>query len=242
MRTFWRALDGSVLRSIGLVCLADAIVGASFGAIAVAADLPLWLPVALSVFVFAGASQFIFVGLVASGGNPFAALLAGLLVNARHLPLGLAVGDVIGPRWGEKVLGSHLLVDESVAFALNQKDPVQRRAAYWITGVGLFLCWNAGVLLGAWGGGFLADPEVLGLDAAFPAVLLALMIPLIKDARMLLAAAIGAAVALTTAPFLPAGISFLLSLLGVLVALGPLSNGGDELPVDEPPSPNAAGW
>lgn len=84
-------------RDIGLICVADAVVGVSFGAITVSAGLPVWLPMLLlSVLVFAGAAQFVFVGLVASGGNPIAAVLAGLLVNTRLVPLGMAVGDVLG--------------------------------------------------------------------------------------------------------------------------------------------------
>ena len=44
----------------------------------------------MSTLVFAGGAQFMAVGLLAAG-NPVAAVLAGLLLNARHLPFGLAV-------------------------------------------------------------------------------------------------------------------------------------------------------
>ena len=47
--------------------------------------------------MLAGASEFLFIGIVAAGGNPIAAALAGLLVNARHLPYGLALPDITGP-------------------------------------------------------------------------------------------------------------------------------------------------
>ena len=46
----------------------------------------------MSAFVFAGGAQFMAVGLIAAG-NPVAAVLAGLLLNARHLPFGLAVAE-----------------------------------------------------------------------------------------------------------------------------------------------------
>jgi predicted branched-subunit amino acid permease len=81
---------------VGLVCAAIGVVGVSFGAIAVSAGLPVWLPVALSLLVFAGASQFVFVGLLLAGGGVVAAVAAALLVNARHLPFGLVVGDLLG--------------------------------------------------------------------------------------------------------------------------------------------------
>lgn len=119
----WRTLGRDLTRDIMFVCLADAIVGLSFGTITVSSGLPLWLPMLLSLVVFAGAAQFMFVGIVAAGGNPIAAVAAGLLVNARHVPFGFAIGDVIGTSWPRRIVGSHLMIDEAVAFALAQQQP-----------------------------------------------------------------------------------------------------------------------
>ncbi len=210
-------MDRRLVRDIALVCLADGFVGVSFGAITVSEDLPIWLPILLSVVVFAGASQFVFVGLVTSGGNPIAAMAAGLLVNARHLPMGFAIGDLFGRSWLRRILGSHLLIDESVAFALAQRDPMQRRAAFWGCGIGLFVSWNLGVFLGAVGGTAITDTDTLGLDAAFPAVLLALALPALRDTATRWAALTGAVIAVAAAPFLPAGLPVLLALAGVAV-------------------------
>jgi 4-azaleucine resistance transporter AzlC len=218
MRSIWRTLDRDVARDIGLVCLADGLVGASFGAITVGADLPLWLPMLLSVVVFAGAAQFMFVGLVASGGNPVAAVAASLLINLRHIPFGFTVGEVVGRGW-HRLVGSHLMIDESVAFALAQRDPVQRRAAYWACGLSLMVCWNIGVVVGAVGGTAISDTDALGLDAAFPAVLLALVLPSLRTVSIRRAAAVGAVVALAATPYLPAGLPVLMALLGVVVGL-----------------------
>lgn len=212
-------LSRELARDIALVCLADGIVGLSFGAITVAAGLPVWLPMLLSVVVFAGASQFMFVAIIAAGGNPLAALAAGLLVNARHLPFGLAVGDVVGSGLLRRIAGSHVMVDESVAFALAQRDPQRRRAAYWACGASLFVCWNIGVLAGAFGGTAISDTDALGLDAAFPAVLLALILPSLKDRAVRLAAAVGAVIAVAASPLLPAGLPVLLSLAALPIAL-----------------------
>src|SRR5699024_5072010 len=197
-----------------------AIVGMSFGAIAVTSGLPIWFPMLLSLVVFAGASQFIFVGIVASAGNPIAAVAAGLLVNARHLPFGFTLGDVFGTGWLSRVIGSHVMIDESVAFALAQRDAGRRRAAYWLCGGCLFVCWNIGVVGGAFAGSLISDTAAFGLDAAFPAVLLALLLPSLREAGAARAAAAGAVVALATAPFLPAGLPVLLGLCGVLAGLG----------------------
>jgi 4-azaleucine resistance transporter AzlC len=219
MRSIWRTLDDGLARDVALVCLADAVVGVSFGAITVSSGLPVWLPMLLSVAVFAGAAQFMFVGLVASGGNPIAAAVTGLLVNVRHVPFGFAVGDLLGKGWARRVAGSHLMVDETVAFALGQRDPVQRRAVYWACGISLFVCWNLGVMIGAFGGTVVNDTDAFGMDAAFPAVLLALVLPSLRDAATRRASLVGVVIALTTAPFLPAGLPVLLALLGLAAGL-----------------------
>jgi 4-azaleucine resistance transporter AzlC len=192
-------------------------IGLSYGAVAVTEGLPLWVPAAQSVLVLAGASEFLFVGIVAAGGNPLAAALAGLLVNARHLPYGLALPEGVTGRGRRRLAGAHLMNDESVAFALAQDDPARKRAAYWLCGLGVLLCWPCGAVLGGLIGGAVRDTGAFGLDAMFPAVLLALVIPALRgrDRRAQSAAAAGAAIALAATPFLPAGLPVLLALAAV---------------------------
>jgi len=187
-----------------------------------------------SVLVLAGASEFLFIGIVAAGGSPFAAALAGLLVNARHLPYGLALPDMTGPdmtgpdmtgpdmtgpnvtgRGWRRLLGSHVMNDESVAFALAQEDLPRQRAAYWACGLGVLLCWPAGAIGGALIGRLIGNTGAFGLDAMFPAVILALIVPALRDRVTVRSALIGAAIALATTPFLPAGLPVLLALAGV---------------------------
>src|SRR6516225_1756637 len=140
MRSIYRTIAGGTLRDIALACLAVWFIGLSYGAIAVASGFPLWVPAAQSVLVLAGASEFLFVGIVAAGGNPIAAALAGVLVNARHVPYSLALPDVTGHGW-RRLPGPHLMNDESVVFALAQDELPAQRAAYWSCGLGVLICW-----------------------------------------------------------------------------------------------------
>ncbi|GHF06487.1 branched-chain amino acid ABC transporter permease [Amycolatopsis deserti] len=218
MRTIYRTLDRRLLRDVALVALADGVVGVSYGAISTGSGFGAWLPIVMSLLVFAGAAQFLFLGLVAAGGSPFAAAVAGLLVNSRHLPFGMAVSDVLGRRG--RLLGSHLMTDENVAFAMAEEDAGRRRAAYWACGIGIFVCWNAGVVAGAFAGTAIGDTDAFGLDAAFPAVLLALVLPSLRDRATRQAALAGAVIALAVTPVLPAGLPVLLALAGVLVLVG----------------------
>ena len=212
-----RVLPPDVRRSIAVLCAADALVGAAFGAYAVGSGLPAWLPVLLSVVVFAGAAQFLFVGVVATGGGLPAAVVAALLVNLRLLPLSFAAGPALGGGRARRLLNSHFVTDETVAFALAQPDAERGRAVFRACGSALFVCWNVGVVVGAVGGGAVDSPETLGLDAAFPAVLLALVTPSLREARVRRAAIGGAGIALVTTPVLPPGLPGLVAVLLVLL-------------------------
>lgn len=209
------SLTRDTIRAIGLVCLAVGVVGVSYGSLAMAYGFPLWVPLMLSTLVLAGASEFMFIGIVASGGSPLAAAVAGLLVNARHIPFGVTVRELVGKR-AAGLLGCHIMNDESVVFGLSQSTPEQRKAAYWLCGLGVALLWPVGVLIGASVGAFLPAPETIGLDAVFPAILLALVLPALKKRTTLIRACSGAALSLATVPFAPVGLPVLLSLLGLL--------------------------
>ncbi|MFD5583854.1 AzlC family ABC transporter permease [Streptomyces sp. NPDC058733] len=208
-------------RDASLVWLASGVVGVSFGAVCVAGGLPLWVPVVMSLLVYAGSAQFSAVGVLLAGGGPLAAAATGLLLNTRTAAFSLAVADVIGTGRLARLLGAHLVTDETVAFALSQPDPARRRAAFWISGLGLFAVWNIGVLGGALAGGALGDTATYGLDAAFPAVLVALVLPALRtDSAVRRSALLGAALAVAATPFTPAGVPVLLALAGLAVWKG----------------------
>jgi 4-azaleucine resistance transporter AzlC len=217
VRTVWRTLGGPLVRDIAAVCLAVCFVGMSFGAIAVASGIPPWAVVGFSLVVFAGGSQFLAVALVAAG-NPVAAVLGGLLLNARHLPYAMAIADVLAGGWGRRIVGSHLMVDESVAFALAQPDPSRRRGAYWLTGVLLFSGWQIGTAAGIAIGRAVGDPARYGLDAAFPAALLVLLLPRLRERAGLRVGLLAAVVAVVASFFVPPGLPVLLGLVGLLAA------------------------
>ncbi|WP_261778145.1 MULTISPECIES: AzlC family ABC transporter permease [unclassified Rhodococcus (in: high G+C Gram-positive bacteria)] len=224
MRSIWRtprlfALrdDPDVaVRDIAVVCLADALVGASLGAIAVASDLPWWLPCLLSIAVFAGASQFVFVGVLTGGGSVLAAVSSALLINGRLLPLSFSVAPLLGERPATRLLGAHLVTDESVAFSMASTTRRGRTLSFWFCGAFLFLAWNLGVLAGVGLGAGVESAESLGLDAAFPAVLLALVMPSLRDRVTRIAAGIGAVVAVAAGLVVPAGVSVVLALIAVM--------------------------
>ncbi len=217
MRSIQRTTRGDV-RDALTISVAVAVVGVSFGALAPAAGLSPAMTMAMSLLVFAGGAQLLVTGVLAAGGGMWAAVAAGLVLNLRHLPFGLALARHLGGGWA-RLPAAHVVTDESAAFVLARTDvPGRGWRAFRILGVVKYLCWQLGTAAGLVLGASVPDPGAFGLDAAFPAAMLAMLVPMLRrvDARRVGAAA--AAVSLACAPFLPAGLPVLAGLLGVTAA------------------------
>lgn len=199
--------------------LAVAGYGLSYGVLAVAAGLSPRVATLSSVIVLAGGSQFAFVGVLAAGGNPMAGAVSGLLLNVRYLAFGLAIAPHLGGgRLWRRMTDAYLIVDESVAAALGATDGQQARR-HRVIGVAVVIGWIGATALGAYGGQLLGDPQVWGLDAAFPAGFLALLAPWLRQRRGQIAAGVGAALALLLTPLAPPGVPIIAAGIGALVAM-----------------------
>mgnify|MGYP006357912213 FL=1 len=73
-----------IVDSLG-VGIATGTYGVSFGAISATSGLSVLQTCVLSLLVFTGASQFAFVGIIASGGNPIAGAFPAILLGSRNL-------------------------------------------------------------------------------------------------------------------------------------------------------------
>jgi 4-azaleucine resistance transporter AzlC len=198
---------------------ATGVFGVSFGVLAVASGLSVAKTSALSLLVFTGASQFAAVGVIGSGGSPFAALGSALLLAARNSAYGLVLApDLRGPLW-RRLVASQFVLDESTAMAMAQPEPRDRARAFWATGLAVFVCWNIGTLAGAVGAGAIGDPKTFGLDAAFPAGFVVLIAPHLRRLDGRIAAVLGAAIALVLVPIAPPGVPIIAAGLGALVGL-----------------------
>lgn len=190
--------------------------GVSFGVLAVAAGMTAAQACVMSMLVFTGASQFAFIGVLAAGGGAVAAMGPAVMLALRNAAYGLSLAPVLPGRLRDRALAAHLVIDETTAMARAEDDPVASRRAFLATGVSVWLCWNAGTLLGALLGGGLDDPRALGLDAMFPAAFLALLAPQLRRPGAPAAAVGGAVVALALLPYAPAGVPVIAALAGVV--------------------------
>ena len=192
-----RGRDPIVARAAG-IGLGVGVYGVSFGVLAVAAGMSVAQACVMSMLVFTGASQFAFIGVLAAGGGPVAAMGPAVMLALRNAAYGLSLTPVLPGRLRDRALAAHLVIDETTAMARAQDDPAASRRAFLTTGVSVWLCWNAGTLLGALLGGGLDDPRALGLDAMFPAAFLALLAPQLRRPGAPAAAVAGAVLALVT--------------------------------------------
>jgi 4-azaleucine resistance transporter AzlC len=208
---------GAILRAAVGIGLYAAAFGASFGAVSVGSGLTLGQTMVLSLVMFSGASQFAFIGVAVAGGSPFAAVPAALLLGVRNAFYGVPMSEILHPRGVRRWLTAHFVIDETTAMAIGQPTPAAKRYAFWATGLILCSLWQLGTLTGALIGRAI-DPADFGLDAAAPAVYLALLWPNLKSTEARVVAVGGAALALALVPIAPPGVPVVAAAAVALVA------------------------
>lgn len=213
--------------------LAIGVFGVAFGVLGVQAGLTPWQAQAMSLLVFTGGSQFAAVGVIDAGGTAAAALGAALLLAVRNGVYGATLAARFGKRLRPRPIAAHLVIDESTAMSATRRDDATAIEAFWAAGLSVFVFWNLGTAAGAWGGQIIGDPETLGLDAALPAGFVAMMLPLARSRRGLVAASSGGLIALAAIPLVPPGLPVILAGLGVV----PVLLLGDRLTGEPEPRP-----
>jgi predicted branched-subunit amino acid permease len=209
----------AIVRQAASISLAVVPFGVAFGVACREAGLRLSEAIGFSTLVFAGSAQFAAVSVLADGGSVATAVASGLLLNLRSLAFGVAMGPALGGRWWQRAAASQLMIDESTAIGSAQTGLRWQRFGYLAGGLGVFAAWNLATALGASvvaGAGEVI--ETAGIDATIPAAFLALLWPRLRDRRQRGVAAGGAAIALATAPVLPAGLPVIAAAAAVAVA------------------------
>lgn len=155
-----------------------------FGALAVSSGLSPLVAAAMSAFVFAGSAQFVGVGMVAAGASTWVIVLTTLIVNLRHMLYAATIAPHIKrltQRWLLPLGFS--LTDESFIVAIqryNRNDGSSIKHWYHFgTAVTLYVNWQLFTWVGIWAGRAIPNPGAWGLDFAFPATFIGMLIPLI---------------------------------------------------------------
>ena len=192
--------------------------GLSYGVLARAAGMGSVAPVVMSATTFAGSAQFAVASVLEASGGIAAAVAAGLLLNARYAPMSIAAAPGFRGSWPRRLLGSQLIVDESWALAARGGG---RFDVPFLLGAGIVLypTWVGSTVIGVLAGDLVGDPARLGLDAAFPALVLALLVPMRRTRTALLAALLGGVIALVLIPFAAPGVPIVAAAAACVVGL-----------------------
>jgi len=209
-----RVRDG--VRAALPLALAPLLFGASFGLLATDAGMGALGAVVMSATTFAGSAQFAAASILRDGGGAVAAIVAAVLLNARYVPLGISVASIFPGSRRRRLVEAQLIVDESWALS-GRSGRFDYRV---LVGAGLLLypLWVGGTWVGTVVGDLL-DPEAIGLDAAFPALFLALLAPYLRSRRALAAALAAAAITLVLLPVAPPGVPIVAASAAALLGL-----------------------
>ena len=176
-------------------------------------------PIVMSALVFAGSAQFAALAVLAAGGGAGAAIVAGILLNARYVPMGVALAPSLAGGPLRRAAVGQTMIDASWAMSIRGEgrfDPDFMVGATFPN----YVCWVGGTALGVFAGDLIGDPETLGLDALFPAFFLALLVTeLGRGRRAIAAAALGVVIALALAPHTAAGVPVIAACLAAVIGL-----------------------
>jgi 4-azaleucine resistance transporter AzlC len=209
-----RYLEG--VRAVAPIGIASFAFGLSFGVLARAAGMGWAAPLVMSATTFAGSAQFAATSILGDAGAAAAAIGAAVMLNARYAPIGISVASAFEGSPLKRLLQAQLIVDESWAIALRRRGGFDVRVLLGAGGL-LFVCWNGGTAAGVLLGNVIGDPNRIGLDAAFPALFLALLVPQLTGRREITAALLGGGIALALIPFTPAGVPIIAAAAACLV-------------------------
>ncbi|REL29030.1 branched-chain amino acid ABC transporter permease [Thalassotalea euphylliae] len=177
--------------------------GIIYGALGQSTELTAWAVVAMSVFVFAGSSQFIAVGLLASGAAWPVVVLTTFFVNFRHLLYSANLLPHVKP-YSQSIRApmAFLLTDESFAVASNYlTDHGKQENFHWYYfGAALFmyLNWQVCTLVGLFIGQSIPDMANWGLDMAMVVAFIGIVVPCLHNRATLACALTAGALSLIT--------------------------------------------
>lgn len=209
----------AVIRDALGVGIAVGLSGFAFGVTAAGSGITVAQACALSLLVFTGASQFALVGALAAGGNPLTAAAGAFFLGTRNAFYGLRLSQLLALPRAVRPFAAHWVIDETTAVALAQRGRTAARLGFTVTGLSLYVLWNLTTLLGALGAEALGDTAAWGLDAAGPAVFLALLAPMLRTGTERAVAVLAVLLGLGFLPVLPAGVPVLVAALAAPAVL-----------------------
>ncbi len=175
--------------------------GILFGALATSAGLSVYATMAMSLFVFAGSSQFVAATLIGQGVGVAVIVMTTFFVNLRHALYSASLGPYFKglPQKWLLPLG-YLLTDESYAVVIKRftVSPDGNFRQWYCLGASLamYVNWQLCTAIGIVAGSSLENLSEWGLEFAMVVTFIGIVVPLIDRVPMLVAAVVAIAVAL----------------------------------------------
>ncbi len=198
--------------------------GIIFGALAITSGLSPIGTMSMSLFVFAGASQFIAAGLIASGTGIFVIIATTFVVNLRHMLYSATLSPHVKhlPQKWLIPLG-FWLTDETfvVTFKRYQEKDSSENKHWFYFGSAfiMYLNWNLCTFIGLKAGQSIQDPASWGLEYAMVFTFIGILIPMINS-KQILVTVIVAGIASLLFYNLPNQLGlFIAAILGILAGL-----------------------
>jgi len=172
-------------------------IGIPFGLMIVNAGYPVWIAPIMSITMYAGAGQYVAVGLFASGTPLRAIAITELLVNIRHIVYGLSLITRFKNVGAWKPYLIFALTDETYSLLTNCTVPKGANAGAFYGTIALLdhLYWILGGVIGAVAGQFIPF-SLAGVDFALTALFMVLLIEQLAKSRDATPPLIGALAAL----------------------------------------------
>ncbi len=169
------------IKAGGPVAIGYVPIAIAFGALALKADLTVGEAIAMSVFVFAGASQFMAASMILSDAGAAQIVLATLFVNMRHLIMSMAVSDKLkGVPKPQKAGLAFGITDETFAL-ITLFDESEGETLHPVYTAGLmgvaYLSWVSGTLIGALGAQAIPPAVSAGMTVGLYAMFIGLLVP-----------------------------------------------------------------
>ena len=189
--------------------------GIVFGASARAGGWTAIQTQAMSMILFAGASQLVVLGLVAAAAAPVMIVLTVAILNLRHLLYSMSLsrtlrGSEPPPRW----LLAFTVTDESFAMTIRESLSGRATPAFlWGSSLVLYFSWALATMVGILIGDRIPDPTTYGLDLIFPLTFLALLVSVANTRKEWIVAALTAVLAVALSRVVDGGTALFISIL-----------------------------
>ncbi len=197
-REFWAGVRATLPLIVGAIPF-----GIIFGVVSSAVGLSPWAVLAMSAFVFAGASQFIAANLLAAGTGIAIIVLTTFVVNLRHALYSATLAPHLKhlPQRWLLPLGFWLTDETFVVVVSRYQAPDNSPYKHWYhlgSSVSMYANWMACTLVGVLAGQHIQNPQNWGLDFAMIVTFIGILVPAVRNRPALVAVAVSGIVAVLT--------------------------------------------